>query len=315
MTLSTRHLLSIRDLGPEDVTLILDTAEQMDAVSQRAVKKVPALRGRTIVNLFFEASTRTRASFELAGKRLSADMINFASATSSTSKGETLLDTARNLEAMQPDMLVVRHRSPGAAHYLSTRIGCRVVNAGDGAHQHPTQALLDAFTMRRHHGRLEGLRVAIVGDVAHSRVVRSNLDLLTMMGAEVTVCAPATLIPRDFENYGVQVTNDIDQALDGAEVVMALRVQFERQASSFFPTTREYFQYFGLTPKRLERTAEDAIVMHPGPMNRGVEISSDVADGPRSVILEQVSHGVATRMAVLFGGAAVEAAAEAEADE
>ena len=309
MSLSTRHLLSIRDLSPEDITLILDTTEHMDAVSRRAVKKVPALRGRTIVNLFFEASTRTRASFELAGKRLSADMINFASATSSTNKGETLLDTARNLEAMQPDMLVVRHSSAGAASYLSKRVGCRVVNAGDGAHQHPTQALLDAFTMRRHHGRLQDLRVTIVGDVAHSRVVRSNLDLLTAMGASVTVCAPATLIPRDFETYGVAVTSDLDQALDGAEVVMALRVQFERQSSSFFPTTREYFRYFGLSPRRIERTAPDAIVMHPGPMNRGVEIASDVADSPRSVILEQVSHGIATRMAVLFlvfGGADVE---------
>lgn len=309
MGLSTRHLLSIRDLTAEDVTLILDTAEQMDAVSRRAVKKVPALRGRTIVNLFFEASTRTRASFELAGKRLSADMINFAASTSSASKGETLLDTARTLEAMQPDMLVVRHSAPGSAAYLADRVGCRVVNAGDGAHQHPTQALLDAFTMRRHHGRLEGLRVTIVGDITHSRVVRSNIDLLTKMGADVTCCAPATLIPRDFENYGVQVTTDLDGALQDAEVVMALRVQFERQAASFFPTTREYFQYYGLTPKRLEQAAKDVIVMHPGPMNRGVEISSGVADGPRSVILEQVSHGVAARMAVLFlvfGGGDVE---------
>jgi aspartate carbamoyltransferase catalytic subunit len=309
MGLSTRHLLSIRDLTAEDVTLILDTAEQMDAVSQRAVKKVPALRGRTIVNLFFEASTRTRASFELAGKRLSADMINFAASTSSATKGETLLDTARTLEAMQPDMLVVRHRAPGSAAYLADRVGCRVVNAGDGAHQHPTQALLDAFTMRRHHGRLEGLRVTIVGDITHSRVVRSNIDLLTKMGAVVTCCAPATLIPRDFEKYGVQVTTELDAALEDAEVVMALRVQFERQAASFFPTTREYFQYYGLTSKRLERAAKDVVVMHPGPMTRGVEISSSAADGANSVILEQVSHGVAARMAVLFlvfGGGDVE---------
>ncbi|MEM7247614.1 MAG: aspartate carbamoyltransferase catalytic subunit [Acidobacteriota bacterium] len=300
MSFSAEHLLSIEDLSPDDITLILDTAEEMDAVSQRPVKKVPALRGRTIMNLFFEASTRTRASFELAGKRLSADMVNFSTSTSSVKKGETLLDTARTLEAMQPDMVVVRHQSAGAASYLAERMHCRVVNAGDGAHQHPTQALLDAFTMRRHFGRLEGLKVLIGGDFTHSRVVRSNVQLLTKMGAKVTACAPPSMMPPDAERFGIDITSDFDAALPGSDVVMMLRCQFERHGVSMFPSAREYFKHFGLTMERLALAKSNAIVMHPGPMNRGVEIASEVADHERSVILDQVQHGVAVRMAVLF---------------
>ena len=300
MGLTTRHLLSIRDLAPEDIQLFLDTAEQMDEVSRRQVKKVPALQGRTIINLFFEASTRTRASFEIAGKRLSADVINFSTSGSSVTKGETLLDTARNLEAMQPDLLVVRHPCSGAPAYLARRLGCHVVNAGDGSHEHPTQALLDAFTMRRHFGRFRGLKVAIVGDLAHSRVFRSNVALLTKMGAKVIACGPPTMTPPFAESLGIQVTTDMEAALDGADVIMMLRVQLERQSVKLFPSVREYFQLFGLTKKRLAKASPHAIVMHPGPMNRGTEIASDVADGDRSVILQQVSHGVAVRMAVLF---------------
>jgi aspartate carbamoyltransferase catalytic subunit len=309
--LSTRHLLAIRDLPRGDLDLVLDTAEQMDAVSRRSVKKVPALRGRTIVNLFFEPSTRTRASFEIAGKRLSADVINFSTSTSSVTKGETLLDTARNLEAMQPDMIVVRHAAPGAAAYLARRLQCSVVNAGDGAHEHPTQALLDAFTMRRRFGRLDGLKVAIVGDIAHSRVVRSDIALLNTMGSRVVACAPPTMMPAHAEALGADVTTDFDAALEGADVVMMLRVQLERGSQPLLPSVREYFRLYGLTRERLRRAAPHAIVMHPGPMNRGLEIASEVADGESSVILEQVSHGVAVRMAVLFlvfGGGSVTAA-------
>jgi aspartate carbamoyltransferase catalytic subunit len=299
--LGSRHLLGIRELGPQDITLVLDTAEQMDAVNHQRVKKVPTLRGTTIVNMFFESSTRTRASFEIAGKRLSADVVNFSSSGSSVSKGETLLDTARNLEAMHPDVLVVRHPASGAASYLAKKLKCSVVNAGDGAHEHPTQALLDAFTIRRKLGRLDGLKVAIVGDLAHSRVLRSNIALLGAMGARVVACAAPTMVPAFAERLGIDVTSDMDEALDGADVVMMLRVQLERQSGTkLFPSAREYFRLYGLTRERLERTQDHCIVMHPGPMNRGVEIASDVADGVRSVILEQVAHGVAVRMAVLF---------------
>jgi aspartate carbamoyltransferase catalytic subunit len=304
--LASRHLLSVGDLSPADVTLVLDTAEQMDAVSRGPVKKVPTLRGSTIINVFFEASTRTRSSFEIAGKRLSADVVNFSSSGSSVSKGETLLDTARNLEAMHPDFLVVRHPSSGAAHYLAQRLRCIVVNAGDGQHEHPTQALLDAFTIRKRVGRIEGLRVAIIGDVAHSRVARSNALLLTKMGASVILCAPPTMMPAGAQRFGVEVTSDMDAAVRGADVVMMLRVQLERQSQRLFSTEREYFAQFALTRARLGAAADGAIVMHPGPMNRGLEIASDVADGARSVILDQVSHGVAIRMAILFllyGGA------------
>ncbi len=304
--IASRHLLAISDLTPADVALILETAESMDAVNHQRVKKVPSLRGVTIVNMFYESSTRTRMSFEIAGKRLSADVINFSTSASSVAKGETLLDTARNLEAMRPDLLVVRHGASGAAAYLARRLRCAIINAGDGAHEHPTQALLDAFTIKRHLGRLDGLRVAIVGDMAHSRVLRSNVALLTMMGSTVTVCSPPTMTPLFAERMGAQVTSDMDAALDGADVVMMLRVQLERQSQSLMPSIREYFRLFGLSRERLDRAKPTAIVMHPGPMNRGTEIASDVADGERSVILQQVDHGVAVRMALLFllyGGA------------
>jgi aspartate carbamoyltransferase catalytic subunit len=298
--LSGRSLVGIRGLSREEITLILDTAEQMDAVTRQRVKKVPSLRGATVVNMFFESSTRTRSSFEIAGKRLSADVVNFSASGSSVSKGETLLDTARNLEAMKPDLLVVRHPHAGAATYLARRLRCPIINAGDGAHEHPTQALLDAFTMRRRLGRLEGLRVAMVGDLAHSRVVRSNVALLATMGASCIACAPPTMMPAFAERLGCEVTSDMDSALEGADVVMMLRVQLERQDVKLLPSVREYFRLFGLTRARLARARPEALVMHPGPMNRGLEIASDVADGERSVILEQVQHGVAVRMAVLF---------------
>ena len=272
----------------------------MRSIGQRPIKKVPALRGRMVVNLFFEASTRTRFSFETAEKWLSADSLNFAAKGSSVEKGESLLDTARNLQAMSPDLIVIRHGSPGVPHFLSRHLKAGVVNAGDGAHEHPTQALLDALTIRQRLGGLEGLRVAICGDIAHSRVVRSNIWLLTKMGAKVVVCGPPTLLPERIGAMGVEVTTDFDQALEGADVVMMLRMQLERQGMSLFPSIREYFRLYGLDAKRLARAKPGAIVMHPGPMNRGVEIASDIADSDRSVILDQVSNGVAVRMAVLY---------------
>jgi aspartate carbamoyltransferase catalytic subunit len=272
----------------------------MRAIGQRAIKKVPALRGRMVVNLFFEASTRTRFSFETAEKWLSADSLNFSAKGSSVEKGESLLDTAKNLQAMSPDLIVIRHGSPGVPHFLARHLKAGVVNAGDGAHEHPTQALLDALTIRQRLGRLEGLRVTIAGDIAHSRVVRSNIWLLTKMGAKVTVCGPPTLLPNRIEEMGVAVTTDFDAALEEADVVMMLRMQLERQGKSLFPSVREYFRYYGLDAKRLSRAKPEAIVMHPGPMNRGVEIASDIADSGRSVILEQVANGVAVRMAVLY---------------
>jgi len=272
----------------------------MRSIAARPIKKVPALRGRMVVNLFFEASTRTRFSFETAEKWLSADSLNFSVKGSSVEKGESLLDTARNLQAMSPDLIVIRHGSPGVPHFLARHLKAGVVNAGDGAHEHPTQALLDALTIRQRLGRLEGLSVTICGDIAHSRVVRSNIWLLTKMGARVTICGPPTLLPPRIEEMGVSVTTDFDAALDGADVVMMLRMQLERQGHSLFPSLREYFRLYGLDAKRLSRTKAGAIVMHPGPMNRGVEIASDVADSERSVILDQVSNGVAVRMAVLY---------------
>jgi aspartate carbamoyltransferase catalytic subunit len=298
--LRTKDLLGIEPLSAEEITRILDTAESMRAIGQREVKKVPALRGRMVINLFFEASTRTRFSFETAEKWLSADSMNFAGKGSSVEKGESLLDTARNLEAMSPDLIVIRHASPGVPHFLARNLRAGVVNAGDGAHEHPTQALLDALTLRRHFGRLEGLKVTIAGDVAHSRVVRSNIWLLTKVGAKVTVCAPPTLLPTRIEEMGVSATTDFDAALDGADAVMMLRMQLERQGRSVYPSSREYFKRYGLTAARLARAKREAVVMHPGPMNRGVEIASDVADSPRSLILEQVANGVAVRMAVLW---------------
>jgi aspartate carbamoyltransferase catalytic subunit len=300
IALRSRHLLGIAGLEADEITLILDTAVAMKEIGARAIKKVPTLRGRTVVNLFFEPSTRTRTSFEIAEKRLSADTLSIATATSSVTKGESLLDTVRNLEAMSPDMIVMRHASSGAPHLLARTCRSTIINAGDGMHEHPTQALLDAFTIREHKGRLAGLKVAIIGDLVHSRVLRSNARLLNTMGADVWACAPATLMPSHVEQFGVRSTTSVDEAIDGADVVMMLRIQHERMHGHFIPSVREYFTLFGLTPERMRRAAGDAIVMHPGPMNRGVEIDSAVADGPYSVILEQVSNGVAVRMAVLY---------------
>jgi len=299
-TLKSRHLLGIDGLDADEISLILDTAEAMKEIGGRAIKKVPTLRGRTVVNLFFEPSTRTRTSFEIAEKRLSADTLSIATATSSVTKGESLLDTVRNIEAMSPDMIVMRHSSSGAAHLLARMCRSTIINAGDGMHEHPTQALLDAFTIRAHKHRLAGLKVAIVGDLLHSRVLRSNIALLNTMGAHVWACAPATLMPSHVVEFGVRATTSVDQAVEGADVVMMLRIQHERMHGHYIPSLREYFTRFGLTPERLRRAAPDAIVMHPGPMNRGVEIDSAVADGPFSVILEQVSNGIAVRMAVLY---------------
>jgi len=295
-----KDLLGIAELSADEIRTILDTAESFREVAERPIKKVPTLRGKTVVNLFFESSTRTRSSFEIAEKRLSADGLNFSASTSALTKGESLVDTALNLQAMAPDLIVIRHAYPGAPHMLARRLKAGVINAGDGAHEHPTQALLDAFTIRQRKGKIEGLEVSIVGDIEHSRVVRSNIHLLRKLGARVTVAAPRTLMPVDVESMGVRAVHSIDEAIDGADVVMMLRIQLERQGRMAFPSTREYFNLFGLTSERMARAKEGVIVMHPGPMNRGVEIASDVADGPFSVILEQVANGVAVRMAVLY---------------
>jgi aspartate carbamoyltransferase catalytic subunit len=299
MTLASKDLLGIKGMTADEITLILDTAATFKDVSERDIKKVPALRGKTVINLFYEASTRTRTSFELAGKRLSADVINISTSTSSVVKGETLLDTARNIEAMKCDMIIVRHSCSGAPEYLSQRLKSSVINAGDGAHEHPTQALLDMFTIREKLGRLEGLTVAIVGDILHSRVARSNIHGLAAMGASVRVCGPPAMVPPGIECMGAEVYYDADKAVEGADVVMMLRLQLERQAAGLFPGVREYARLFGLNRTRLERAAPHALVMHPGPMNRGVEISSEVADNT-PIILEQVTNGVAVRMAVMF---------------
>ena len=304
-----RHLLGIETLAPADIRTILDTADALKEILGRPIKKVPTLRGKTVVNLFYEPSTRTRSSFEIAERVLSADSLSIAAATSSAQKGETLLDTAKNLEAMNPDMVIIRHASSGAPHLLARHCRFSVVNAGDGAHEHPTQALLDALTLRQRRGRLEGLRVAIVGDILHSRVARSNLWLLTKMGAQVVLCGPPTLIPPGIEALA-PVTHDIEEAIKGADAVMMLRLQLERMEGGFIPTTREYHLRFGLTEDRVRRAKKDVLIMHPGPINRGVEIASEVADGPYSVILDQVTNGVAVRMAVLYlllGGGAVAA--------
>ena len=300
MKLHSRHLLGIETLKAEEITLILDTAESLAQISQREIKKVPTLRGRTVVNFFVEPSTRTRSSFEIAEKRLSADSLNFSPGSSSLVKGETLADTARNLEAMAPDFIVIRHSEPGAPHMLARICRSSIINAGDGAHEHPTQALLDAYTLRQRKGRLRGLRVAIVGDILHSRVVRSNIFLLNTMGAEVVLAGPPTLMPRGIESLGATVARSIDEAVEGVDAIMMLRVQQERMARGYFPSVREYFRLYGLTPARAALAKSDAIIMHPGPINRGVEIASEVADGPLSVILEQVTNGVAVRMAVLY---------------
>jgi aspartate carbamoyltransferase catalytic subunit len=310
--LRRKDLVGIAELTAEEITLILDTAVAMKEISSRPIKKVPALRGKTVVNLFFEPSTRTRTSFEIAEKRLSADTLNIAASTSSVVKGETLADTVHNIEAMSPDLLVVRHSSSGTCHFLSRICRSGVINAGDGMHEHPTQALLDAFTIRERKGRLAGLKVAIVGDLLHSRVLRSNVLLLTKMGAEVWLCGPPTLIPVGFEKTGVHVTWSVEDAVRDADAVMMLRIQLERMLGGYFPSLREYFNVFGMTPERMALARPDVLVMHPGPMNRGVEIASEVADGPYSVILDQVANGVAVRMAVLYllaGGAEHEAVA------
>lgn len=299
-----RHLLGIGELTPEEIEHVLDTAETFRDISQREIKKVPTLRGRTVINLFFEPSTRTRTSFELAGKRLSADTINISSSTSSVAKGETLLDMARNLEAMAPDFIVIRHPAAGTPHQLARVCRAAVINAGDGAHEHPTQALLDALTIRQHKRRIAGLEIAILGDILHSRVARSNTHLLIKLGARVRLAGPGTLAPPEFaalvEGGEVSVANRIEEAVEGADVVMVLRIQRERQEAAYFPSLREYAVHYGLNLRRLSAAKPDAIVMHPGPINRGIEIASDVADGTRSLILDQVANGLAVRMAALY---------------
>jgi len=310
--LRRKDLLGIAELSAQEIELVLDTAEAMKEVGTRPIKKVPALRGKTVINLFYEPSTRTRTSFEIAEKRLSADTLNIAIGTSSVVKGETLADTALNLEAMSPDMIVLRHASSGACHFLSRVCRSAIINAGDGMHEHPTQALLDAFTIRERKKRLAGLKIAIVGDLLHSRVLRSNIHLLTKLGANVWVCGPPTLIPTDIRRFGVTPTSVVDDAVRDADVIMLLRIQLERMEGAYFPSLREYFRVFGMTESRMLLARPDVMIMHPGPMNRGVEIASEVADGPYSVILDQVANGVAVRMAVLYllaGGAEHEEAA------
>jgi aspartate carbamoyltransferase catalytic subunit len=305
-----RHLLGIEDLSREEITTILDLGETFLEISERPIKKVPTLRGRTVINLFLEPSTRTRTSFEIAAKRLSADGVNISGSSSSTVKGETLLDTVRNLQAMRPDIIVIRHAASGSPHFIARHVDAAVVNAGDGTHEHPTQALLDCATIRRHKGRLEGLTIAICGDISHSRVARSDILAFGKLGAKVRVAGPLTMLPVGVESWGVEVCPRLEPALEGADVVMMLRIQKERMGTGLFPNTREYSRYFGLGPRNLELAKPDAIVMHPGPINRGVELDPAVADGSRSVILDQVTHGVAVRMAVLYllGGGGEEAA-------
>ncbi len=306
MPLHRKDLLGISDLKVEEINLILDTAETFRDVNRRQIKKVPTLRGKTIINLFFEASTRTRTSFEIAAKRLSADAINISASSSSVVKGETLIDTAMNLQAMAPDAIVIRHSSSGAPHQIAQIVSAAVINAGDGAHEHPTQALLDAMTIRQNKGRIAGLKVAIIGDVLHSRVARSNAHLLSKLDAHVVLAGPRTLLPLGFEKLiepsegSVTFAASIEEAIRDADVIMMLRIQLERQAGGFFPSLREYSIHFGLNRRRLQMAKPDAIVLHPGPINRGVEIDSDVADGPFSLILDQVSNGVAVRMATLY---------------
>jgi len=298
-----RDLLGIRDLTAAEIIGILDTAENFREISDREIKKVPTLRGKTVINLFFENSTRTRTSFEIAAKRLSADAVNISVSSSSVSKGETLLDTALNLDAMAPDCIVVRHSSAGVPHQLAKVSRAAIVNAGDGANEHPTQALLDAMTIREHKKKIQGLEIAIIGDIIHSRVARSNIHLMTKLGAKVRVAGPGTLVPGDFQylvDKNLQVCPNLEQAIKGADVVMILRIQRERQDSAYFPPLREYAIHYGLTNERLKLAKKDAIVLHPGPMNRGIEISSEVADSSRSLILDQVKYGVAVRMAVLY---------------
>ena len=300
MSWNRKHLLDIESLTAEEIITVLDTARAFKAVGERAIKKVPALRGKTVINLFIEPSTRTRISFELAAQRLTADVINFSAEASSLKKGETLKDTARNLEALNADIIIIRHSATGAPHFLSRFLNSSVINAGDGAHEHPTQALLDTFTVRERKGKIAGLNVTILGDILYSRVARSNIHALLKLGANVTLCGPATLLPRVFEEMGCRVTYKVDEAIAGADIINLLRIQHERQRKSMFPSLGEYTSLFGLNRKRLALTKPDALIMHPGPINRGVEIDSDIADCGRSVILEQVTNGLAVRMAALF---------------
>ena len=300
MQWTRKDLLSLYDLSGDEITYILDTAEEFKKVSERRVKKVPALRGKTVVNFFVEPSTRTRVSFELAEQRLSADIVNMQAQSSSLLKGETLLDTVKNIEALQVDLVVMRHSAPGAQAFIARNLSCGVVNAGDGAHSHPTQALLDIFTIREKKGRVAGLNVTIVGDIIHSRVARSNIWGLLKLGANVTVAGPATMVPREFESIGVRTCTDLKEALAGADVVNMLRIQRERQTAGFFPSTGEYARFFGLNFDTMKYLKPDALVMHPGPINRDIELTGDIADGPNSVILEQVTNGLAIRMAVLY---------------
>ena len=298
--LKAKDILGLEEMEAEDIQFILDTAESMKEVSDREIKKVPALRGRTMINLFYEPSTRTRTSFEIAGKRLSADVVNISTSSSSVVKGETLKDTGKNLMAMRPDILVIRHSAVGAPKILADALPIPVINAGDGAHEHPTQGLLDLFSIREKKKTLKGLKVAIVGDITHSRVARSNIHGMRKMGMEVRVAGPATLLPRYVERLGVEVYTDLDEAISGVDVIMMLRIQLERQGQGLFPSLREYSRLFGLNRARLEKAKKEVLIMHPGPMNRGVEISPEVADGPYSIILDQVTNGVAIRMAILF---------------
>ena len=300
MSWNRKHLLDIQSLTAEEILTVLDTARAFKAVGERAIKKVPALRGKTVVNLFVEPSTRTRISFELAAQRLTADVINFNSEASSLKKGETLKDTARNLEALNADIIVMRHNASGAPHFLARFLRASVVNAGDGAHEHPTQALLDAFTVREKKGKIAGLNVTILGDILYSRVARSNIWAYTKLGAQVTLCGPATLVPKVFEQMGCRVTYNVDEAIAGADIINLLRIQHERQRKTMFPSIGEYASLFGLTQARLARAKPEALIMHPGPINRGVEIDSQIADSGRSVILDQVTTGLAVRRAVLF---------------
>jgi len=300
MAWTKKHLLDIESLTAEEIVTVLDTARAFKAVGERTIKKVPALRGKTVVNLFIEPSTRTRISFELAEQRLSADVINFSTEASSFKKGETLKDTARNLEALNADFIVIRHSASGAPHFLSRVLDACVINAGDGAHEHPTQALLDTFTIRERKGNIAGLKVTILGDILYSRVARSDLWALTKLGAQVTLCGPSTLVPKTFEGMGCRVTYDVDEAIRDADIVNLLRIQHERQRKTMFPSINEYTQLFGLNKERLAKAKPDALIMHPGPINRGVEIDSDIADCGRSLILEQVTNGLAVHMAVLF---------------
>lgn len=300
MQLKIKHLLGLKGVSADDIRTILDTAVSFKQVLERPIKKVPTLQGKTIVNLFYENSTRTRISFELAEKRLSADSVNFSVSGSSVSKGETFKDTVRNIEAMKVDMIVVRHASAGVPHYLTKITKATVINAGDGIHEHPTQALLDMYSIREKTGKLEGLKVGIVGDIAHSRVALSNIYGLQAMGAEVSVCGPATMIPRNISDLGVKVIHNIDEAIQENDVLNILRIQLERKAGASLPSTREYHKYYGITRERMEKNKKDVLLLHPGPINRGVEISSEMADGEHQIILDQVTNGVAVRMAILY---------------